>query len=89
MSTHENMTLPISSPWRLRREITWGIIFQLVLLLGMIAAGWMNLRTTLAVIQHDLDRLLQTESKLEARVDSLQADLFNHACRLEQLERPP
>ena len=89
MSTHKNRNVPISSPWRLMREITLGNLFQLILLLGMIAAGWMNLRTTLAIIQHDLDRLLQMQSKLEARVDSLQTDMLNHACRLGQLEKPP
>ena len=89
MSTHENRNPPIYSTWRLRREITLGNLFQLILLLVMIAAGWMNLRTTLAIIQHDLNRLLQTQSKLEARVDSLQTDVFQHTCRLGQLEKPP
>ena len=77
---------PISSTWKLRCEITLGTVLQMILLLGMIGTGWSNLRSALAIIQHDLDRLLQTERKLEAQVDSLSENVFNHEYRLGHLE---
>lgn len=86
MATCDKNTKP-SSPWKLRREITLGTVVQMVLLLGMIGTGWSNLRSALAIIQHDLDRLLQTERKLEAQMDSLSGNVFNHEYRLGQLEK--
>ena len=87
MTERNGNNKPTSSPWKLRREITLGTVLQMILLLDMIGTGWSNLRSALAIIQHDLDRLLQTERKLEAQVDSLGGNVFNHEYRLGQLEK--
>lgn len=45
--------------WTFRREITFGVLLQLAVVVVMALAGWVNLQKQLAIIQHDLGPLLQ------------------------------
>ncbi len=89
MSTKEKPKQSIVVPRQLRGELTWGTLLQLILLLALITTGWSNLHSALTVIQQDLHRLIQRESKLETRMDTLPANLFQHEVRVGQLDRPP
>ena len=57
--------------WTFRREITFGVLLQLAVVVVMALAGWVNLQKQLAIIQHDLTRLLQTQQQNQRSVSCL------------------
>jgi hypothetical protein len=72
--------------WRFRREVTLGIIAHLAVLLGMAVAAWSNLQKELAVIQHQLERLVNTQVKLEDHCEKLTIVSQGHEYRIAALE---
>lgn len=72
--------------WVFRREITFGVLLQLVVLGVMVLAGWVNLQKQLAIIQHDLIRVLRTQQQVQTQIDLLSRTMQQHEYRLSSLE---
>lgn len=80
------------APWRFRREITFGTVLHLLVLLAMVVTTWTNLQKELALIRHDLTRLIITNQGLQQHIASVTDLCREHECRLQLLEqhaRPP
>ena len=75
------------SHWRFRREVTLGTVLHLAVLLIMAATAWSNLQKELAIIQHDLTRLVASNVHLQEHIDHLSATIQSHECRLGVLEQ--
>lgn len=74
------------SGWTFRREITFGVLLQLLVLGVMVLAGWVNLQKQLAIIQHDLSRVLQTQQQTQTQMELLSRQVQRHEYRLSGLE---
>ena len=72
--------------WWFRREITLGTVVQLAAILIALAVWWSNLQSELALIRHDLNRLLQTNIQLQQHLHDLARDCQGYDYRLKALE---
>lgn len=72
--------------WRFRREITVGIVVHLIVLLSMVAAAWSNLQKDMAVIQHQLQWLLETNAKLQNHCENMSVICQKHEYQIRALE---
>ena len=75
--------------WRFRREVTLGTVLHLSALLIMLIAGWSNLQKDLALIRHDLTRLIDSSDKLGQRMETVAQQCRDHEYRLKMLENEP
>ena len=73
--------------WRFRRELTLGTLVHLVVLLAIVVTGWSNLQRELALIQHDLTRLVRANAKLSEHLEGLTQQCQEHEYRLRAVER--
>lgn len=74
------------SVWRFRREVTFAAVVHLVVLLGMVMAGWANLQKELALIRQELTRLNTDSARLQQDVSVLSTARAEHDYRLKTLE---
>ena len=74
------------SGWRLKRELTVGTLVQLIGVLLMVALAWANLQSELAIIQHDLGRLLESSDRMQVRIERLSDQVREQEYRLVRLE---
>ena len=72
--------------WRFRREITLGTVLHMMALLVMIIATWSNLQKELALIHHDLNRLVSSNIKLHEHIEKITDQCLNHEYRIKNLE---
>ena len=72
--------------WVFRREVTIGVLLQLVVLAVMVLAGWVNLQKQLAIIQHDLGRVLQTQQEMRVQMELLSRQVQGHEFRIKSIE---
>ena len=73
--------------WRFRREVTLGTVLHLTVLLLMAITAWSNLQKELAIIQHDLTRLVTSNANLQQHIEQQSATIQLHECRLQALEQ--
>lgn len=76
-----------SKSWRLNRQINISVIVQLILLASLIVGSWLNLQRQLDLLQRDVRMLLQSQGKLEQKLESLWARSISHEYRLQSLEK--
>ncbi len=82
------MTKTHSKTWRLNRQINISVIIQLVLLASLIVGSWLNLQRQLDLLQRDVGMLLQSQTKLEQKLESLWTKSISHEYRLQAIEKP-
>ena len=75
------------SIWSFRREITLGTLLHLAALVIVLAVGWSNLQKELALIRHDLDKLVAASNQLHKRIEILADQTQEHEYRLQVLEK--
>ncbi len=80
------MTKTHSKTWRLNRQINISVIIQLVLLASLIVGSWLNLQRQLDLLQRDVGMLLQSQSKLEQKLESLWTRSISYEYRLQAVE---
>ena len=73
--------------WRFRREITFGTLLQVVALLLLMIAAWINLQKELAIIRHDLDTLVANSHVLQEHIEYLNHSCQEYEFRLSVLEQ--
>ena len=81
------MTQMNSKSWRLNRQINISVIVQLILLASLIVGSWLNLQRQLDLLQRDVSMLLQSQSSLEQKLESLWTKSISHEYRLQAIEK--
>ena len=76
-----------SRSWRLNRQINISVIVQLILLASLIVGSWLNLQRQLDLLQRDVNMLLQSQTNLEQKLESLWTKSISHEYRLQAIER--
>ncbi len=81
------MTQTNAKSWRLNRQINISVIVQLILLASLIVGSWLNLQRQLDLLQRDVGMLLQSQSNLEQKLESLWTKSISHEYRLQAIEK--
>ena len=81
------MTPGKNNSWRLNRQINLSVIIQLVLLALLIVGSWINLQRQLDLLQRDVSMLLQSQSNIEHKLESLWTKSISHEYRLQAIEK--
>lgn len=76
-----------SRSWRLNRQINVSVIVQLIFLASLIVGSWLNLQRQLDLLQRDVGILLQSQNKLEEKLESLWTQSISHEYRLQAMEK--
>jgi len=81
------MTPTNSKSWRLNRQINLSVIVQLVLLASLIVGSWVNLQHQLDLLQRDVSMLLQSQTSIEMKLESLWSKSISYEYRLQAIEK--
>ncbi len=81
------MTQTNSKSWQLNRQINISVIVQLILLASLIVGSWLNLQRQLDLLQRDVGILLQSQSNLEQKLESLWTKSISYEYRLRAIEK--
>ena len=81
------MTRTNSKSWRLNRQINISVIVQLIFLASLIVGSWLNLQRQLDFLQRDVGMLLQSQSNLQQKLESLWTKNISHEYRLRAIEK--
>jgi len=76
-----------SRSWRLNRQISISVIMQLIFLASLIVGSWLNLQRQLDLLQRDVGMLLQSQSSLERKIESLWTKSISYEYRLQAIEK--
>ena len=60
---------------------------QLIFLASLIVGSWFNLQRQLDLLQRDVNMLLQSQSSLERRIESLWTRSISYEYRLQAMEK--
>jgi hypothetical protein len=60
---------------------------QLILLASLIVGSWLNLQRQLDLLQRDVGMLLQSQSNLQQKLESLWTKSISHEYRLQAIEK--
>jgi hypothetical protein len=60
---------------------------QLILLASLIVGSWLNLQRQLDLLQRDVNMLLQSQTNLEQKLESLWTKSISHEYRLQAIEK--
>jgi hypothetical protein len=63
------------------------VIVQLIFLASLIVGSWINLQRQLDLLQRDVGMLLQSQSSLERRIESLWTKSISYEYRLQAVEK--
>ena len=81
------MTPGNSKSWRLNRQINLSVFVQLVLLASLIVGSWVNLQRQLDLLQRDVSMLLQSQTSIEKKLESLWTKSISYEYRLQAIEK--
>ncbi len=76
-----------SKSWRLNRQINLSVIMQVMLLASLIMGSWLNLQRQLDLLQRDVSILLQSQSNMEQKLESLWTKSISYEYRLQTIEK--
>ncbi len=81
------MTSENSNRWRLNRQISMSVVFQLLLLASLIVGSWLNLQRQLDLLQRDVSILLDGQKEFEQKLELLWSKSISHEYRLRAIEK--
>lgn len=73
--------------WRLNRQVSLGVIVQVLMLASLIIGSWVNLQSQLNLLQHDMRRLIDCQNDLHKRIETLHTHSITTEYRLSALEK--
>ena len=73
--------------WRLQRQVSVSVFFQLFTLAALIVTSWVNLQRQLDIVSHDVKQLLTAQEKFCEKLENLQERTIAHEYRLRQVEQ--
>ncbi len=71
----------------MNRQINLSVIVQLVLLASLIVGSWVNLQRQLDLLQRDMSMLLQSQTSIEMKLESLWSKSISYEYRLQAIEK--
>ena len=80
--------MELTNRWRLQRQVSLSVFFQLFTLAALIVTSWVNLQRQLDIVSHDVKQLLTTQEKFCEKLEHLQERTIAHEYRLRQIEKP-
>jgi len=81
------MAVTHSKSWQLNRQINLSVIVQLMLLASLILGSWLNLQRQLDLLQRDVTMLLESNDRLQEKLESLWTQNLSHEYRLQAVEK--
>ena len=78
-----------NSGWHFNKRLDLSVVAQLILLASLILTSWLNLQTRLELIRRDVTILLESNEKLQLRIESLWEASISHEYRIRTLEKEP
>ena len=73
--------------WRLQRQVSVSVFFQLFTLAALIVTSWVNLQRQLDIVSHDVKQLLTTQEKFCDKLEDVQERTIAHEYRLQTIEQ--
>lgn len=73
--------------WRLQRQVSVSVFFQLITLAALIVTSWVNLQRQLDLVSHDVKQLLAAQEKIGDKLENLQERTIAHEYRLRTIEQ--
>ena len=73
--------------WSINRQISVGVLIQIVLLASLIVGSWVNLQRQLDLLQHDVAMLIQSNVEFQQKLESLFVKSISHEYRLRAIEK--
>jgi hypothetical protein len=80
------MTRTNMSAWRLDRRINLSALLQLAMLASLIVGSWLNLQRQLDGLQRDVTMLLETQTRVTGKLETLSTQSIAHEYRLQAVE---
>jgi flagellar biosynthesis chaperone FliJ len=77
----------MNEKWQLDKRLNLGIVVQVLLLASLILGSWMNLQRQLDILQHDMNRLIETQKEWHSRLDELSSKCLSSEFRINVLEK--
>ena len=77
----------ISKSWHINRQISVGVLIQIVFLATLIVGSWVNLQRQLDLLQHDVAMLIQSNTKFQQELESLSVKSISYKYRLRAIEK--
>ncbi len=81
------MTKANGKSWQFNRQVNVSVLIQLALLASLIVGSWVNLQRQLDLLQRDVTMLLQNQSDLQQRLETLSAKSISYEYCLRALEK--
>lgn len=81
------MTKANGKSWQFNRQVNVSVLIQLALLASLIVGSWVNLQRQLNLLQRDVTMLLQNQSDLQQRLETLSAKSISYEYCLRALEK--
>ena len=75
------------STWRFRREISMGTLLHVIAIVITIAAAWSNLQKEFALVRHDLNQLITSNTNLQKHIQKLAGQCTDHEYRIKTIEQ--
>jgi len=79
----ENNDLSI---WHFRREISMGTLLHVFAIVVTIVAAWSNLQKEFAMVRHDLNQLISSNTNLKKHIEKLADQCVDHEYRIKTIE---
>ncbi|MHC5138648.1 MAG: hypothetical protein ACYSOF_01970 [Planctomycetota bacterium] len=73
--------------WRLQRQVSISVFFQLITLAALIVTSWVNLQRQLDIVSHDVKQLLTAQEKFCDKLEGLQERTIAQEYRLRTIEQ--
>ena len=75
------------SGWQLNRQVSLGVIVQIMLLASLIVGSWVNIQRQLDILGHDMNRLIQCQKEWQFKIDELNERSMGYEYRLRAMEK--
>ena len=75
-----------STAWRLDRRVNLSVVLQLMVLASLIVGTWVNLQSSLNLLQRDVTMLLDSQKGFRQELKLLSERSISHEYRLQRIE---
>ena len=75
------------SSWRLNRQVNLSVVIQLFFLASLIVGTWVNLQSRLALLQRDVNMLIESSKHFQDRIEVLAEKTVASEYRIKVLEK--
>lgn len=73
--------------WRLNRQVNLSVLIQLLFLASLIVGTWVNLQSRLALLQRDVNMLIESNRHFQSQLEVLAERTVASEYRIKALEK--